>query len=87
MHTSSKAAKPHPVFPAPLSLPFKILPSFVHNKVLVTALNRVFSHELKEGELDFLQGKIINISIQDAGIEYCFTLNGNKLAAADKNDS
>ena len=87
MQLSSKNSKSHPVFPAPLSLPLKILPSFVHNKVLVTALNRMFSHEIKEGELDFLQGKIINISIQDAGIEYCFTLDGNKLAAADKNES
>ena len=87
MQTSRKNSKSHPVFPAPLSLPLKILPSFVHNKVLVTVLNRMFTKELKEGELDFLQEKIIHISIEDAGIEYCFTLNNNKLAAADKNDS
>ena len=87
MQTSSKTANPHPVFPTPLSLPLKILPSFVHNKVLVTALNRMFTNELKEGELDFLQGKIIHISIEDAGIEYRFTLDNNKLVAADKNCS
>ena len=87
MQTSSKNCKSHPVFPAPLSLPLKILPSFVHNKVLVTALNRMFTKELKEGELDFLQEKIIHISIEDAGIEYCFTLDKKKLTAADKNDS
>ena len=84
MQTSSKTANPHPVLPTPLTLPLKILPSFVHNKVLVTALNKVFSNELKEGELDFLQGKIIHISIEDADIEYRFTLDKNKLAAADK---
>ncbi len=87
MHTSSKAAKPQPVFPAPLSLPLKILPSFVHNKVLVTTLNRMFTKELKAGELTFLQEKIIHISIEDAGIEYRFTLDNNKLVAADKNSS
>ena len=87
MQTSSKNIKSHPVFPAPLSLPLRILPSFVHNKVLVTALNRMFTKELKEGELDFLQEKIIHISIEDAGIEYRFTLDKNKLTAADKNDS
>jgi len=85
MQTSNKTAKTHPLFPAALSLPFKILPSFVHNKVLVTTLNRMFSQELKEGELDFLQEKIIHISIEDAGIDYCFTLDNDKLAAADKN--
>ena len=87
MQTSSKNSKSHPVFPAPLSLPLKILPSFVHNKVLVTTLNRMFTKELKEGELDFLQEKIIHISIEDAGIQYRFTLDNNKLVAVNKNCS
>jgi len=87
MQTSNKKSETHPVFPAPLSLPLKILPSFVHNKVLVTTLNAVFANELKEGELDFLQEKIIHISIEDAGIEYRFTLDKNKLVAANKNCS
>jgi len=87
MQTSNKKNKTHPVFPAPLSLPLKILPSFVHNKVLVTTLNRMFANELKQGELDFLQEKIIHISIEDVGIEYRFTLDKNKLVAANKNSS
>jgi predicted lipid carrier protein YhbT len=85
MQTSSKNIKPQPVFPAPLSLPLKILPSFIHNKVLLTTLNRMFTEELKNGEMDFLQEKVIHILIEDAGIEYRFTLNDNKLVAADKN--
>jgi predicted lipid carrier protein YhbT len=85
MQTSSKNIKPQPVFPAPLSLPLKILPSFVHNKVLLTTLNRMFSEELKNGEMDFLLKKVIHILIEDAGIEYRFTLSDNKLVAADKN--
>ena len=87
MQTSRKNIKSHPIFPTALSFPLKILPSFVHNKVLVTTLNRMFNNELKEGELDFLQGKIIHISIEDAGIEYRFTLDNNRLVAADKNSS
>jgi len=85
MQTSDKKNKSQPIFPAPLSLPLKILPSFVHNKVLVTTLNKIFSKELDEGELDFLQDKIIHISIEDGGIDYRFTMKGNKLVAADKN--
>ena len=75
------------MLPALLTLPLKVLPSFVHNKVLVTTLNRMFANELKEGELDFLQGKIIHISIEDARVEYRFTLDNDKLKAADKNRS
>jgi len=47
----------------------------------------MFADELKEGELDFLQEKTIQITVEDAGIEYRFTLDKNKLVAADKNCS
>ena len=87
MQISSKKINSHPLFPASLSLPLKVMPAFIHNKILVTTLNRMFKDEIKQGELDFLQGKIINISIEDAGIEYSFTLINDRLAAADKNDS
>lgn len=87
MQISSKKINSHPLFPAPLSLPLKVMPAFIHNKILVTTLNRMFKDEIKQGELDFLQGKIINISIEDAGIEYSFTLINDRLAAADKNNS
>lgn len=87
MQASTKNLNSQPLFPAPLSLPLKVLPAFVHNQVLVATLNRMFKQELREGELDFLREKIIHISIKDAGIEYCFTLNENQLAAADKDQS
>jgi len=85
MQTPNKKTGASPLFPSPLSLPLKILPSFVHNKVLVTTLNKIFASELKEGELDFLQDKIVHISIEDGGVDYRFTLHGDKLVAADKN--
>jgi len=85
MQESNK--KSQPVLPKPFSLPLKILPSFVHNKILITTLNKIFATELKEGELDFLQDKIIHISIKDAGINYSFSLNKNKIIAADKHIS
>ena len=87
MQAFTKKENSHPLLPAKLSLPLKILPAFVHNKVLVTTLNRMFAKEIKDGELDFLQGKTVHISIEDAGIEYRFTLNNDKLAAANKNHS
>jgi predicted lipid carrier protein YhbT len=87
MQTSKKNIKSHPLFPAPLSWPLKILPAFLHNKAIVATLNKMFAKELKQGELDFLQAKIIHISIEDAGIEYRFTLDNDKLTAADKNRS
>ena len=84
MQTSNHNVKTRPVIPAPLTLPLKVLPSFIHNKVLATTLNRVFAAELKAGELDFLHGKIVNISIEDAKLEYRFTLEDTKFVAAEK---
>lgn len=87
MQTYRKTANTQPLFPAPLALPLKILPAFVHNKVLVTTLNRIFTQELEAGELDFLQEKVVQISIEDAGIEYRFTCANNRLVTADKQRS
>jgi len=87
MQASSSTTQSHPVFPAPLALPFKFIPSYLHNKVLVTALNKIFTEDLIEGELDFLQGKVVQIAVEDAGIKYRITLNKEKLVPANKNQS
>lgn len=87
MQISSKSVQSRPVLPAPLSLPLRMIPSFIHNKALVVTLNRIFYKDLKEGELDFLQGKIVRISIEDAGIEYRLTLNEDKLIPGDMNQA
>jgi predicted lipid carrier protein YhbT len=71
-----------PVFPAPLSLPLKLIPASIHNSLLVAALNRIFADDLKNGELAFLQGKIIHITIADAGIAYRFSFDQDKFIIA-----
>lgn len=81
------SVKTQVLFPAPLSLPLKMIPAFVHNKALVTTLNYTFSRELQDGELDFLQQKIICIKIEDAGIEYHFSLDQNKLVLVNTKHS
>lgn len=81
---TSQNKEQQPKLPTPLSLPLKILPGFVHNRVLVTTLNKIFAQELEAGELDFLQDKTIQVSIEDADIKYRFSLHNNKLVAADK---
>lgn len=84
MQPSSKKVTSHPTLPAVFSLPLKALPSFVHNKVLVTTLNKIFASELNDGELDFMQHKLIHIAVEDTGIEYRLTLDKNRLTAGNK---
>ena len=85
MKTSSKTNPSHPLLPTPLSLPLRIIPSFIHNKALVATLNRIFHKDLKAGELDFLQDKVVHITIEDAGIDFRFTLNEKILIPGDIN--
>ncbi len=87
MQASSKTIQPHPLFPASLTLPLKIIPAFVHNSALVATLNRIFRNELLDGELDFLQGKIVRITIDDAAIEFQLSLQQDKLIAVNKNQN
>jgi len=83
MHTLDKTEKSHLTFPAPLSFPLKMVPLSIHNRVLVTAINRLFQQDLADGELDFLQGRIVHITVEDIGIEFRLTLNQGKLITAN----
>lgn len=87
MQMPSNATGIRPVFPTPLSLPFRLIPSIVHNKSLVTALNKLFKNDLDEGELDFLSDRVVHIRIEDAGIGYQFTLENSEFIPADKHRS
>jgi predicted lipid carrier protein YhbT len=87
MQLPGKPAESHPLFPTPLSLPLRAIPSSIHNRALVTALNRIFSTDLKDGELDFLQEKLVHISIEDTGVEYRFTLKDDKLVPGNMSQS
>jgi predicted lipid carrier protein YhbT len=70
-----------PVFPRPLAVPFALLPETLHGRAVVTALNRIFATALRDGELDFLQGRSLRIAIQDMQLAFCVTLSQDRLAA------
>jgi predicted lipid carrier protein YhbT len=40
----------------------------------------VFSNELQEGELDFLQGRVVQINVSDLGLGYDLTLDGGAIS-------
>jgi len=50
-----------------------------HSSALTTFLNRVFKHALHEGEMDFLEGKVMLVRVRDAGLRYRITLANGKL--------
>lgn len=54
-------------------------PQTVQASVLQLALNRFFDNELNTGELHFLQGKSVIISVTDLMLEFAISLKGKRL--------
>jgi predicted lipid carrier protein YhbT len=63
-------------------LPLRFIPGRVHNKLLVLALNQVFAPELRDGELDFLEHKVMGVEVTDTPLRFHLTLSGGRLHAA-----
>ena len=81
----SQAASPIarlPLFPAPLAIPLGLIPTTAHSALLVRALNRVLAPEIAEGELDFLDGKVMRIEVTDARLKFRISLHQKRLVAA-----
>ncbi|WP_295881866.1 SCP2 sterol-binding domain-containing protein [uncultured Thiohalocapsa sp.] len=71
-----------PRLPSLLTLPLGLIPGRLNSAVLARILNRVFKPELGEGELDFLDHKVMRISVEDARLDYRLTLRQGRLEAA-----
>ena len=79
--TSPRPSAKAPLFPRTLSLPFALLPDLLHGRAVVSALNRIFATALREGELDFMQGRTLRVVIQDMQLRFCLTLARDRLTA------
>ncbi len=77
----------NPILPTPLALPFRLIPNSVHSKMLVTALNKILAPEIEDGELDFLEGNVMRVTLTDGHLSFRITLVNGKLKAADRGQS
>ena len=76
------AVTKRPLMPLPLTLPLKMLPGKAHGLILSSLLNRVFRSQREEGELDFLEGRVVHIKVSDAGLNYALTMLDGRLSEA-----
>lgn len=70
-----------PQFPTPLAVPLGLIPARVHSTALALVLNQVLAAPLRDGELDFLAGRLLEIRILDARVTFRLTLRGGHLEA------
>lgn len=70
-----------PVLPAAARLPLLLVPNRLKTIVITRALNSLFATALAEDELEFLDGRFMNVCINDAGISFSVTLKNDRLRA------
>ncbi len=73
----------HLTLPRPLSFPARLVPTWLHSRVLAQILGRVLAEQVAAGELAMLEGKTLGVAIRDAGVQYRLTLEGGALVASD----
>ena len=64
-----------PRLPKSLALPIRLLPRKLHGYALSKVLNQLFKREMSEGELSFLEGRVIRIDVSDAGLSYAVSMH------------
>lgn len=80
-------SKNNPSLPGILRFPIRLTPAWMYNRVFVTSLNRLFSQELQDNELDFLEARQITIHIKDAGIRISFSLVDQKIVSISSKET
>lgn len=71
-----------PTVPRLLTLPLGLVPRGAQAAALAPLLNRLFAPELKAGELDFLDGQVMRIGVDDARVDLRLTLTGGRIRPA-----
>lgn len=65
--------------PSLLKLPLKVTPFAVQRQVLEQLLSWQFREAVKEGELDFLEGKWLKVEVSDLGLVWFISLQEGNL--------
>jgi len=66
-----------------LTLPLRLIPGSLHSAIFARGLNRLLSDQRAQGELDFLERKILCIEVEDAALSYSISLGNGVLTASN----
>ncbi len=80
--SSSVIPERAPRLPSLLAAPLALLPMSLHSAIVAAAMNRVFTRARQEGELDFLEGKVLRVEVHDARTGFRLTFKGGRLHPA-----
>ncbi|MCP4187421.1 MAG: sterol-binding protein [Gammaproteobacteria bacterium] len=75
--------KPRHLFPPLLAKPLVLIPGRLHATLISTALNKLFAEQISDGELEFMDGRCLQVEVVDAGIRFMLSFDGRRLFAAN----
>lgn len=65
--------------PKLVKLPLKLCPKSIQSWGLREALSPIFAERLKDGDMDFLQGKWLKIAVLDLDVSFCISVAHGKI--------
>lgn len=68
--------------PGILALPLRLLPGRAHSGLMAVVVNRLFRDAFSDGELDFLCGRVLRVTVLDAGVHYGLVVRDGRLRVA-----
>jgi predicted lipid carrier protein YhbT len=71
-----------PFFPPLLALPLSRLPPAMPASAFALLLENLFAAPLREGELDFLRDRVLQVEVMDARLRFALTLDTGRLRVA-----
>ena len=72
-----------PQLPKVLATPFRFIPANLHSQIMPVFLNRLLSQQITDGDLDFLENRLLHIKVSDMGIGFNMSLSHGRLIKAD----
>jgi predicted lipid carrier protein YhbT len=72
-----------PRLPGLLRLSLRHLPVSFPAHLFTQTLNKLFAEQLKDGELDFMASTVIEVNVEDAGLQLRLCLRGERFSVAE----
>lgn len=69
--------------PSILGKPLQLIPFSLKKQLVTLVLERIFQDAMISGDLDFLKNYLIRFEIEDCGLQWTYTYNGQSLEMVD----